>query len=182
MYFDGIGLPKLILGCDPFECYTPFYPNPKEKQETYIKRFSNVQTIVDLVSSAAGKGINALNLIQNKNLIDAAVRIRKSRLEVKFVPLIYRIPVKINDEPVPIVRTEASVFHRFFPSLENQPLYEELIQSSAVRRAERAMKLSKQEIQNMRLDEKKIEEALGWFHDIGSVRLVMTCVDFFCNR
>lgn len=180
--FDGISLPKIVLGCDPFECYTAFYPNPEEKLETYTKRFSDTNTILDIVSAATSKGINALNLTRHKNLVEAAERIRKNKLEITFVPLVYRIPIKIGDEPVPVARTEATVFQHFkhlLDSIKSQPLYQELVQTPLIKTAESTSPLNQEEIKNLRLNKEKIEEVLKWFKEKGSVRLAMTCVELF---
>lgn len=177
--FNGIKIPKIILGGDPFECFTDFYPSPEEKLGVYSKRFSDLNAIMDIISVAIDGGITALNFLRHKNLVDAAERIRKDKLEMKLIPHYYQIPVKIGDEPVSIDRTEATLYEHLLDSLKSQAFYAELVQRPYIKKIESTSPLSREETQNLKVDKEKLEAKLKWFDERGCIKLVMTCVELF---
>jgi len=175
--FDGTYLPQIILGCDPFECYTYFYPSPERKSSAYSKRFLNAGTMLEIASAALDGGINALNFSRHENLVKLVEEIKKRGLEMKLVPLVFQIPLKVRDEPIPVTRIEATFF-RHIDWKKNQ-LYKEFVKTSMYREVTSALPLSKEEIDKLDIDGGRLERALRWFDSKGCVKLAMTCVEIF---
>lgn len=143
----------------------------------YSRRFSSVENMLEIASATIDGGINALNFSRHENLIKLVDRIIEDRLEMKLIPMIFRIPLKIEDEPVPIVRTEATLFENIDWMKSQQ--YREFVQTPMYKEVEAATPFGEKEIDKLNVDKERLERVLRWFDGKGCVKLAMTCVETF---
>ncbi len=176
--FGGVLLPKLVLGCDPFQIFSCFYPNPEEKLSFYREHFSQPDNIIKIVKAAAGNSINALNFCLVDAFLEAVVKMREDGLKIDLIPLFYQFPLKIGGNHVPGARTEATVTaHRMY--IRDDPFYKDYVRASEFKRIESAKPLSEGEIEGLELDRDGMELCLTKFSEMESTKLLMTCIELY---
>jgi hypothetical protein len=177
--FNGLYLPRITLGCDPFECYTAFYPNPVEKEKRYSRQFSDVDAMLEIVSAAIKEGITAFHFSRHKNVITLVEKMTEAQLPMKLIPLIFRIPLTIGGNPLPLRRTEATVFQGITELIQRDELYRDFMQTPRFQTAINAKPLTQRDIDSLNVDHKRLARSLQWYQERNSVNLVTTCVDLF---
>lgn len=176
--FDYFDIPKIILGSDPFHGYTCLYPRPYEKKRIYGKRFSDASSIMRVILAAVKEGVNALSLGHYKNLMDAVDQIREKESDLIIIPEIYQIPLKLSGHHVLSDRIEATILrHREY--IKQEPAYEEYLSTEELRKAETAKPLTNIELENLKVEKKKLGKLLNLFSEKRCVKLVTTCVELY---
>ncbi len=110
--FGRFRLPRLVMGCSPFELHTHPYVNPKKKMATYSASFRDLDEVMKIISAAADFGIDTINLGRHMNLIDLAERIKRERTDIRIIPSYIKYllrsemtPFQVLEQNLPCLRS-----------------------------------------------------------------------------
>lgn len=178
MDFDGVSLSRLVLGCDPFQIVSAFYPKPDEKLREYRTNFSGPDMTVEIVKAAVKENVNALIFCLVDGFIQAVKKMKDDGLGLQLIPLFYQFPLKTEGHHIPFVKTEVTITnHRMY--LKGQALYDDYVGSSEFKKIEAAKSLSKTEIEKMEIDREKMTDTLKQFAELGTTKILMTCIELY---
>lgn len=175
---DGFTLPRIILGYDPFQLFTALYPDHREKKRIYSERFSSLNGIAEVITTAINERVNTLTFPPYRRVIEAVDHLRSKGVKMTLLPFTYQVPLRLDGKRVSVDRINSSMHvHREY--IRQDPTYEEYLSSDLFRGIEKARPLTNREFKRLRIDEGKLRELLRWFSEKGCVKLFTTCVEFY---
>lgn len=170
---------KIILGLDPFQGYTLFYPNPNEKLKIYQNRFSDPTKIVDIISVLVEGGVRSICFKRIGPLVKAARLVEeKNKFDLDLIPSIYLIPLMYRGKPISSNRIESTVL-KYRVGIKENALYKEYICTRDFEKISSAKPLQEEECEKVEVDYQRLRNMLKWYDAEGCVKLIRSNLEFF---
>jgi hypothetical protein len=96
-----------------------------------------------------------------------------------LIPLIFRIPLIIGDQPPSLNRIESTVFQGVKERIQHVAMYRDFLHTFRFQTAFNAKPLTQHDIDRLHVDHDRLARSLQWYREWNSAQLVTTCIDLF---